>query len=230
MRPNRIVNVAWLVGSALVLAACGGDPDLRAATSTTSSVATAPAITNVPTTVVAADPTSTTVAELDSVSPSVVESLAGADWFLGRVPAEPVAADAHLDPIRLGMINQEDTPLGSYPELRVAAEAAVAWINAELGGVAGRPLELLSCVTSFDPVQSRACALELLEPQSSPCMSALATERELHALAADSGLSLSPQLLGVVLELLRLDVTPQALLMMLRRVMVRSVELQRAPQ
>ena len=61
-------------------------------------------------------------------------------------------------------------------------------------------------------------------------MSTAATERELHALAADSGLSLSPQLLGVVLELLRLDVTPQALLMMLRRVMVRSVELQRAPQ
>ena len=61
-------------------------------------------------------------------------------------------------------------------------------------------------------------------------MSTPATERELHALAADSGLSLSPQLLGVVLELLRLDVTPQALLMMLRRVMVRSVELQRAPQ
>ena len=163
VRPNRIVNVAWLVGSALVLAACGGDPDLRAATSTTSSVATAPAVTNVPTTVVAADPTSTTVAELEMVSPSVVESLAGADWFLGRVPAEPVAADADLDPIRLGMINQEDTPLGSYPELRVAAEAAVAWINAELGGVAGRPLELLSCVTSFDPVQSRACALELLD-------------------------------------------------------------------
>ena len=61
-------------------------------------------------------------------------------------------------------------------------------------------------------------------------MSTPATERELHALAADSGLSLSPQLLGVVLELLRLDVTPQALLMMLRRVMVRTVELQRAPQ
>jgi hypothetical protein len=59
---------------------------------------------------------------------------------------------------------------------------------------------------------------------------AVATERDLHALAADAGLTLSPQLLGVVLELLRLDVTPQAVLMMLRRVMVRSVELQRAPQ
>ena len=75
--------------------------------------------------------------------------------------------------------------------------------------------------------QGRAAQLRLalLRGMSTP-----ATERELHALAADSGLSLSPQLLGVVLELLRLDVTPQALLMMLRRVMVRSVELQRAPQ
>ena len=45
------------------------------------------------------------------------------------------------------------------------------------------------------------------------CMStAVTTERDLHALAADAGLTLSPQLLGVVLELLRLDVTPQALL------------------
>ena len=75
--------------------------------------------------------------------------------------------------------------------------------------------------------QGRAAQLRLALLRS---MSTPATERELHALAADSGLSLSPQLLGVVLELLRLDVTPQALLMMLRRVMVRSVELQRAPQ
>ena len=60
--------------------------------------------------------------------------------------------------------------------------------------------------------------------------SAPSTEGDLHALAADAGLTLSPQLLGVVLELLRLDVTPQAVLMMLRRVMVRSVELQRTQQ
>jgi len=40
--------------------------------------------------------------------------------------------------------------------------------------------------------------------------------------------AISPQLLSVVLELLRLDVTPQAILMMLRRIMVRSVALQRA--
>ena len=79
-------------------------------------------------------------------------------------------------------------------------------------------------VIPLDLAPRTRCASELRG------MSTPATERELHALAADSGLSLSPQLLGVVLELLRLDVTPQALLMMLRRVMVRSVELQRAPQ
>ena len=61
-------------------------------------------------------------------------------------------------------------------------------------------------------------------------MSSVTLEQELHALAAEAGVTLSPQLLSVVLELLRLDVTPQAVLMMLRRVMVHSVEIQRAQQ
>ena len=68
--------------------------------------------------------------------------------------------------------------------------------------------------------------------KKSPAMqvaeSAASVEQQLHALAADAGVAISPQLLSVVLELLRLDVTPQAILMMLRRIMVRSVALQRA--
>jgi len=54
------------------------------------------------------------------------------------------------------------------------------------------------------------------------------SEQELHALAAEAGVTISPQLLSVVLELLRLDVTPQAMLMMLKQ--VHSAELQRAQQ
>lgn len=61
------------------------------------------------------------------------------------------------------MINQENTPIGSYPEVRVAVEAAVAWVNAELGGVDGRPIELLTCTTDFDAERSRTCALDLLD-------------------------------------------------------------------
>lgn len=94
---------------------------------------------------------------------SIVAPLAGQPWFLGEIPASPVAADASLEPVLIGMINQEDTPLGSFPEVRSAAQTAVAFINAELGGVDGRPIELIPCITSFNPEQSAACAQELVQ-------------------------------------------------------------------
>ena len=154
-----------------MVAACGGDAGPREATRSLTTASSAPAAstaTSAPSTVVTTDSVLTSSSEPDAVPTSivaatVVESFADSAWFLGRVPPAAAAADADLEPIRLGMINQEDTPFGSYPEVRVAAEAAVAWINGELGGVAGRPLELLTCVTSFDPDRSRSCALELIE-------------------------------------------------------------------
>lgn len=97
---------------------------------------------------------STDAADADSV----VGAHPGEQWLLGTMPAMPSPADPSLEPIRIGMVNQEDTPLGSYPEMRAAVEAAVAWVNAELGGVAGRPIELLTCVTRFSPDESRRCA------------------------------------------------------------------------
>ncbi len=67
------------------------------------------------------------------------------------------AATLTGEPIKLGMINQENTPAGSFPEIRQAAEAAVAYVNAE-GGIEGRPLELESCITQGTPEGSAACA------------------------------------------------------------------------
>ncbi len=61
------------------------------------------------------------------------------------------------EPIKLGMINQENTPAGSFPEIRQAAEAAVAYLNGK-GGIKGRPLKLESCITQGTPEGSAACA------------------------------------------------------------------------
>jgi branched-chain amino acid transport system substrate-binding protein len=92
---------------------------------------------------------------------SVAAAYAGQSWFLGEMPSSATPADDTLEPILLGMINNEDTPFGSYPEVRAAAEAAATWVNTELGGVDGRPIEILTCISQFDVEQSQQCALEL---------------------------------------------------------------------
>ena len=65
------------------------------------------------------------------------------------------------NPIELAMITQESGP-AALPDSRLAAEAAVKYVNAELGGAAGRPLKLDSCVTDGSPEQSASCANTLL--------------------------------------------------------------------
>ncbi|MDG2026883.1 MAG: ABC transporter substrate-binding protein [Acidimicrobiales bacterium] len=93
---------------------------------------------------------------------SIVERLAGEEWFLGTIPNLPVEADNTLEPIKIGMINLEDSPAGSFPELRYAAEASINFINSELGGVDGRPIEFYPCVVNFSVESSQACAQELV--------------------------------------------------------------------
>ena len=77
------------------------------------------------------------------------------------VPDQPTKATG--EPITLGMINQENTPVGSYPELSAATRAAITFVNDELGGVNGRPVELDVCNTKFSAEGSTACAQQFVE-------------------------------------------------------------------
>jgi len=94
----------------------------------------------------------------------VLAKYAGQSLGFGKVPDKPTKAGSGAS-IKLGMINQENTPLGSFPELRLGAEAAVKLINEELGGIDGRPLELVPCVTTFSVEKSQACAQDLVQKQ-----------------------------------------------------------------
>jgi branched-chain amino acid transport system substrate-binding protein len=93
---------------------------------------------------------------------SIVSQFAGAHTGFGTMPETPTAAGT-TNPIVLGMINQENTPLGSFPELRLAASAAVEFINTELGGVDGRPIQFEPCITTFSVEKSQACAQNLVQ-------------------------------------------------------------------
>lgn len=67
------------------------------------------------------------------------------------------------DPVVLAMVNQDSSPAGAYPEARESAEAAIEYINTELGGLHGSPLELEACETDGSPEKSATCARSLLD-------------------------------------------------------------------
>lgn len=72
--------------------------------------------------------------------------------------ADPPAGE----PVRIGFVNLEGGVV-SLPEIRVGAEVAVEHINADLGGVQGRPVELVTCELDLTPEKSIDCANQLVE-------------------------------------------------------------------
>lgn len=79
----------------------------------------------------------------------------------GLVPDAPVAATG--TPVVLGMVNQENTPVASFPELSAAVQAAVSFVNDQLGGVGGRPIEVQVCNTNFSAEGSAGCGQRFAE-------------------------------------------------------------------
>jgi branched-chain amino acid transport system substrate-binding protein len=159
---NARVFGAWLVGSVVTIVAVilvvqltvGGrssptaDP-ARAATAAPASAA--PTASTAPTAPDAPAPT--------TVGPSGPVATAA--------PAAPTPTSAVTTstqppgPVRIGFVNQEAL-VGSFPEVRTAAEQAVAYVNTALGGVHGRPVQLVVCTTDSTPARSQACAAELV--------------------------------------------------------------------
>ena len=74
----------------------------------------------------------------------------------------PAANAPQGEPFLLGWINQ-DKP-GAVPTFAGTPQAlaAVEYVNGELGGVGGRPLELVTCSTNGSPESSQACANQLI--------------------------------------------------------------------
>jgi branched-chain amino acid transport system substrate-binding protein len=61
-------------------------------------------------------------------------------------------------------VNQEAL-VGAFPDVRTAAEKAVAYVNGDLGGIDGRQIQLVVCTTDSTPERSQACAAELVRQQ-----------------------------------------------------------------
>ncbi|MEV8544097.1 ABC transporter substrate-binding protein [Streptomyces sp. NPDC051572] len=66
-------------------------------------------------------------------------------------------------PVRIGLITNEGGATTSQPENREAAEAARKYANANLGGIAGRPIQFVICKTKEEPATARDCANQMVE-------------------------------------------------------------------
>ncbi|MQY02087.1 ABC transporter substrate-binding protein [Actinomadura macrotermitis] len=64
-------------------------------------------------------------------------------------------------PITVGLINQQGGPV-SNPEFSVAAKAAADYLNAELGGVGGHPIEFSTCDIVSAESQGQKCGQQML--------------------------------------------------------------------
>ena len=95
---------------------------------------------------------------------TVLSKYQGAEWFDGTVP-EPTAADGTKEPIKVGFMNVDSGPVGAMPELHSSTDGAIEFINTELGGVDGRPIEIVPCLVSnpMSPDESQACARQLVD-------------------------------------------------------------------
>jgi branched-chain amino acid transport system substrate-binding protein len=94
--------------------------------------------------------TATTVAdegESDAISPET-------QWALDYVGG--TAGEASGDPIKIGYVNQENF----FPENTIGVNAAFDFLNAELGGIGGRPVEVVPCAITVAEDGTR-CGTEL---------------------------------------------------------------------
>lgn len=153
MKTSRIRVFAVGLALALAAAACGSDSD-GAGTATTNGAAE--------TTTTAADGGDTTEGTGDDETEDTTNggSTGGSTDSAASIPTPTGPADDSLEPMVIGVINMDEgTP--SFPDVSDGIEAAAELINAELGGIQGRPVEIRLCNVGMDQASNQACAQEM---------------------------------------------------------------------
>ena len=143
---------AGLAGFAAVAAATLAAAGCSSSSTTTTS--TTPTATSTPVTTPA--PVSTTGG---AGAQSVTNYLTYTDGKSG-------AANSSLSPVDIGWLNQQGGASAIGPLATVGAETAVKYINAELGGVDGHPLKLVTCYIANTDAEGTTCGQQFAANKS----------------------------------------------------------------
>ncbi|EIV94734.1 ABC-type branched-chain amino acid transport system, periplasmic component [Frankia sp. QA3] len=81
----------------------------------------------------------------------------------GSTVTLPPGTKATGAPVKIGFITAEGGSAISLPEVREGAQAAAAYANDYLGGIGGRPIQLVVCKSQEDAASARNCANQMVE-------------------------------------------------------------------
>ncbi|HEX3975820.1 MAG TPA: ABC transporter substrate-binding protein, partial [Solirubrobacteraceae bacterium] len=152
----------WLVRAATValatvaVAGCGSSSNSSSQSSSAAATSTSAA-------------TSSAAATGTSSSAATGGGGAGADAvtdYLKYVDGKAGKADSSLPPVTIGWINQQGGQQAIGPLATNGAQMAVKYINAELGGVDGHPVQLKTCFITSAEEEGKTCAQQLLADKS----------------------------------------------------------------
>jgi branched-chain amino acid transport system substrate-binding protein len=82
--------------------------------------------------------------------------------FLSYVGGKTGPADKSLPPVSIGFVNQQGGPVAIGLHATDGAQMAVNYINAELGGVDGHPVQLVTCFIASAEEEGTTCAQKFL--------------------------------------------------------------------
>ena len=163
-----LVRAATVAVAAVAVAGCGSSSNSKTQTSaaTTSAAATssAGATSAAAGTTSAAAGTTSTAAGTGSGSGGA--GAAAVTDYLKYTDGKAGKADSSLSPVTIGWINQQGGQQSIGPLATAGAQMAVKYINAELGGVGGHPVQLKTCFITSAEEEGKTCAQQLLADKS----------------------------------------------------------------
>ena len=141
MKRRKTASLIITVSAALAVTACsssGNKTPVASAGATSTSAASAA-------------PSSTSAA---SAAPSSTSAASAAPSSTSAASAEPSPTGS---PFVVADVVDE-VPGANFAAIQVGAKAAVEYINSDLGGINGRPVQLTTCDAKLDPATTTACA------------------------------------------------------------------------
>ncbi len=151
LRARWVRPLVVIAAAVLIAAGCGDDDGGDAADDTTAPVETSA-------------PTAETSAPTADTSAPAEESDVVTDYaaYVGGSGA----ADASLEPIKIGYISQEGGPIEVGPTNDDGVEIGVAFINEQAGGIGGHPIELVTCYIASTEEEGQQCGQQMANDES----------------------------------------------------------------